>query len=75
MFLLYITLSFSGFTLITWLFFRAIQQFRFPPHNDDDGGGIPPHQNLPIIDTPPSNKITDLLVDRWYEDIHQQKNA
>ena len=44
---------------------RTIRRGNMPPNNDDEGG-TPPDENLPVIDLPPGSHLEDYLVDRWY---------
>lgn len=65
-FLVYFSVCLLGLSLMIWVMFISSQKYKSPP-NDDDEGGIGKGGNLPIIDLPPSGKIDDILVDRWFE--------
>lgn len=66
-FLVYFSVCLLGFILMFWVLLLSLKKDKYPP-NDDEDGGIGKGGNLPIIDLPPSGKIDDLLVDRWFED-------
>lgn len=49
--------------LMVWLLVRMMSDKKSPPDNND-GGGFNGDSGLPIIDLPPSTKISDWLIDR-----------
>ena len=59
-YLLFWMISFIGFV---WVVVRALKRSYLPPDNDDDGG-MPVENNLPIYDPPSGDRLDDLLVDR-----------
>lgn len=65
-FLIYFSICAFAFVLLMWVMFFSLKKDNFPP-NDDEDGGIGKGGNLPIIGLPPSGKIDDLLVDRYFE--------
>lgn len=52
-----------GFVGFTWLIIRILRGGYLPPDNDDDGG-MPLENNLPVYDPPSGSSLDDLLVDR-----------
>ncbi len=69
-FLIYVSICIVAITLLMWVTYASLKKDNYPP-NDDEDGGINKGGNLPIIDLPPSGRIEDILVDRWFEN---QKN-
>lgn len=44
-----------------------------PPNNDDDGGS-PLDENLPVIDLPPGSTLEEYLVDRWHTEVNSLRS-
>jgi hypothetical protein len=59
---------------MAWLLIKMTSDKKSPPDNND-GGGFNGDGGLPIIDLPPSTKISDWLTDRNPTDTPKQQKV